>query len=219
MKAFLILLFAFLFDSIASAQSKCIVSLLSSKDLEVSRSDSSWNQQLDAQISYYVSLRKDIMPKYWDLQKKLLNLIEKDDFSKLSYLKGVYLKQIDSYLEEMRSTNERVVKNLRPSSEIANLLIFETLRAYPDTWALLINPDVINRNVNNADKVIINELYKKYSKKLEPLQECVRMFKVDRENNLRKYPVPQILQGNKGGSDSNICGVADLLLWTMSSSY
>jgi len=77
------------------------------------------------------------MPKYWDLQKKLLNLIEKDDFSKLSYLKGVYLKQIDSYLEEMRSTNERVVKNLRPSSKIANLLIFEILRAYPDTWLYL----------------------------------------------------------------------------------
>ena len=214
MQPFLIL-FITIISINAFAQNTCSSLNLSPEQFERRKTDSAWRIGLDAQISHYVALRKDIIPMYWGLQKDIFNLIDKEDIKKLILLRDAYQGQIESYVKEMRATNSRALKNLRPSGELSTLIVFETFQAYPDTWALLLNPIVFNRRVNDIHKAIINVLHTKYTNKLDHLQECILKFKTDREENRKNHWAPRVLQGINTPIDSNICDIADLLIWAI----
>lgn len=214
MKAVYITLIFLILSETGICQNICSQKSLSDEETKRRDSDTTWRAYHGGQINYYVTLRKEIIPKYWKLQEDILNILDPVDIRDIVFLNQVYLTQIDSYLDEMRRTNTSL-KNLRPSAEITNLLIFETLRAYPDTYAMLRNPSVDNRKVNVLDVIIVDRLFKKYSEKMKPLESCIKQFKREREASFILNKTGTAFQGAKTVENTLKCDVADLLLWAL----
>ena len=179
--------------------------------------DSIFKLDVEMRIEFYADLNNRIIPKYYGLKKTILQEIDKDDFKMIYTLKSIYERQINSYSEEMNKTHQDLFFNTAPYSKLNMVLVLETLKTYPDTYAMIFNSTVLNRNMNNEDEAIKRKLNSKYFKKFHNYSECIDdMYKDIKESKL-KYKIVDIMQntGFKSEKDRQDCDTLDLLIWAI----
>ncbi|MCR9014312.1 hypothetical protein [Aquiflexum gelatinilyticum] len=179
--------------------------------------DSIFKLDVEMRIEFYADLNNRIIPKYFGLKKTILQEIDKDDFKMIFTLKSIYESQINSYSEEMNNTHQDLFFNTAPYSKLNLLLVFETLKTFPDTYAMIFNSTVLNRNMNNEDEVIKRNLNSKYFDKLKKYSDCIEDLYIDIQESKQKYKIIDIMQntGQKTEKDKKDCDTLDLLIWAI----
>jgi hypothetical protein len=179
--------------------------------------DSIFRLDVEMRIEFYADLNNRIVPKYYGLRKLILQEIDQDDFKMIYTLKSIYESQINSYSEEMNKTHQDLFFNTAPYTKLNMLLAFETLKTYPDTYAMIFNSNVLNRNMNNEDEAIKKELSRKYSDKLKSYSDCIGEMERDIKDSKMEFKILDIMQntGFKKDSDKKDCDILDLLIWAI----
>lgn len=217
MKHKLLVIF-FLLNSIKSYSQECeSEGFVLDEKYHTPKIDSISKRDVEMRIEFFAELNNRIIPKYYGLKKAILQEIDQDDFKMIYALKSIYERQINSYLEEMNKTHQELFFNTAPYSKLNMLLVFETLKTFPDTYAMIFNSNVLNRNMNNEDEVIKRNLNSKYFEKLKNYSDCIEDLYIDFQESKQKYKITDIMQntGYKTEKDKKDCDTLDLLLWAI----
>ena len=213
-----LLFILFLLTGTNSFAQECGKTDLSPELKEKKLTDSIYRKGIEQRIEYFAVLNQEILPKYFDLKSRILGSIENSDLKEISELKDAYEENRLNYLTEMKETQERVYRNVTPYSKIYNIVLFETLDVFPDSYGILFNPQALIRTrLRGREKIISNKLYKNYSKKLSEFSSCTQQMKDEMSAAKKKLEIVDINQniGNKTEEETKKADLVDLLIWSL----
>ena len=190
---------------------------LSTELLEKKNRDSVYKIDVQNRIDFFATLNQDILPKYTDLKNTISNAIEVSDFEQLLELKCRYNNNCSALLNEMRENQDKRYKNVTAYSIINSIILLETLAIYPDSYAMLFNPNGINTADIEKDRSTLDKMYTKYNAKLQSHYLCFQKLNSEMKLAKSQHEIVEIFQnnGHKTEDDVRKCNLLDLLIWSL----
>lgn len=214
-KLYFIMAFAFCFNLMVAQD--CGNAKLSPELLDRKNNDSIYKIDVQKRIDYFATLNQDILPKYTDLKNTLSNAIEDSDLNQLIALKSRYNNNCSALLHEMRNSQDKRYKSVTAYSRINSILLIETLAIYPDSYAMLFNPNGINTADIKENRSTLDKMYTKYNAKLTAHYLCFQKLNSEMKLAKSQHEIVEIFQnsGHKTEDDVKKCNLLDLLIWSL----
>jgi len=187
-----------------------------SAELELKiKTDSIYKNDVRFRTEYYVKLTKSILPKYFGLKENIQQKLKPEDSAILENITTSYENNRSAYLSEFQETQFKVYQNTLAYSNLNTLLIFETLNAFPDSYALLLNKSALNSKAKEKDILVINQLYSKYKSILAENTDCITEMKNEISIAKSELNIVDVLQntGNVSLDEKSKAELMDLLIW------
>lgn len=190
---------------------------LSNELSEKKKIDSVYKFDVQKRIDYFAALNKDILPKYTDLKNTISNAIDVSDLDQLIALKSRYNNNCAALLDVMRNTQAKGFKNVTAYSRINATLLIETLVTYPDSYAMLFNPNGINVSDLIENRSTLDNIYTKYDAKLGAYYLCFQKLNSEMALAKSQHEIVEIFQNNGYKTDDEVrkCNLLDLLIWSL----
>lgn len=212
-----ILTIIFIFSISFLFSQECGKSELSTELIQRKVNDSIYKKGVEQRIEFFATLNKDILPKYADLKSQILDSIDNSDLKEILELKHTYDKNRLEYLNEMKDTQARIFNDITAYGKIYTIILFETLDVFPDSYAMIFNSTVVNSRFKGRDKILMNEIFQKYSTKLSGINPCVQQMELEINKAKSQYEIIDINQniGNKTEEETKKADLIDLLIWSL----
>ncbi len=221
MKAYILFTF-FLFVKFQSLvaqkfdRSICDSTIMAGAEFAKCTLDSVYDADIVMRVNYISFLKTQVLPYY---RKSRLSISVPSELKEdLKLLRKIYDStltfKIDYYCRDM----DRNQSYLQPKAYIASLLAFETLKFYPDVYAILQNPihQQLTPKTTYAQQDQYRQLIEKVHKAIISLDnpslwELVQSL----ERKKSSYKTPSLLfQGLQSEEERSVYEVVNFLLWT-----
>ena len=184
---------------------------------DIFKNDSIYLVDIDYRIKYLAKLNKEIIPAYQKLKIKIDFEILIDDFEKIMQLHIEYQNGLKRIQDEMDRNQRVYYYNTLTYSRINNLLIFEGLLSFPDSYAILLNDSYPNSIASPEIRDKMNDLYNTYNPIFTKYSNEIELLQLELKKVKSEFKIPEFLQstGNQNIEDSKLCKLIDLLLWAI----
>ena len=150
-----------------------------------------------------------------DIDIEINNELKQTDKEIVLEISKSYDNNRKEYLNEFKQTQSRLYKNALAYSNINTLMIFETLDAFPDSYAILLNKTMVKSRAKDRDIVLIDQIFDNYKGILLLKSDCIRKMKSEIAKSKSEFKIMDIFQntGNKAQEERTKAELIDLLIW------